>query len=111
VQASALARHTRGLTPGAEVGLLIHEPERPDLDPMQMMRLSVRGTVAVVDRNHPAYTGAAARFTDRFPGASVTLGLGDFNLYSLAFGSGRFVSGFGRAFNVGSHTFAELSHR
>jgi hypothetical protein len=39
----------------------------------------------------------------------VTLALGDFNLYELTLGRGRYIEGFARAFNVGPHTFGELA--
>ena len=39
----------------------------------------------------------------------MTLGLGDFNLYELTLGRGRYVEGFARAFNVGPDTFSEVA--
>ena len=109
VQASALARHSRGLTPGATVGLLVHAADTPDADPMQLPRLTVQAEVTVLERDTDELATAAARFIGRFPGAEVTLNLGDFSLYKLTLGRGRYVEGFARAFNVGAHTFAELS--
>ena len=38
VQASGLARHARGLQPGARVGVLVHANDSPDADPMQLSR-------------------------------------------------------------------------
>ena len=108
VQASGLARHTRGLHAGAHVGVLVHASDTPGVDPMQLPRLSVQATVSVLDRESPAYAAAAARFVARFPAAAMTLELGDFNLYELMLGRGRYVEGFARAFNVGPETFREL---
>ena len=39
----------------------------------------------------------------------TVLAMGDFNLYELTLGRGRFVQGFARAFNVGQDTFAQLA--
>jgi putative heme iron utilization protein len=108
VQASGLARHTRGLHTGARVGVLVHANDTRDADPMQLPRLSVHATVSVLDRESPAYAPAAARFVARFPAAAMTLELGDFNLYELTLGRGRYVEGFARAFNVGPDTFSEI---
>jgi hypothetical protein len=36
VQASGLARHSRGLLENTRVGVLIHAPDAPDADPMQL---------------------------------------------------------------------------
>ncbi len=109
VQASTLARHSRGLTPGAAVGLLIHAPDTADRDPMQLPRLMVRATVRVLDRETDEFASAAARFIGRFAGAKVTLNLGDFTLYKLTLGPGRYVEGFARALGVEAATFEEIA--
>jgi len=109
VQASGLARHARGLKPGARVGLLVHAADTVDADPMQLSRLSVQATVTVLDKTSDRFASAAARFIQRFPGAEVTVVLPDFNLYELTLGRGRYVEGFARAFNVGPDTFREIS--
>jgi putative heme iron utilization protein len=109
VQASALARHTRGLRSGAVVGVLVHASDAPDEDPLQIPRLSVRAVVGVLARDSEQFAAASAIFVGRFPGAAVTLDLADFNLYELALGRGRYVEGFARAFNVGADTFEQLA--
>lgn len=109
VQASGLARHARGLQPGARVGVLVYASDTPAADPMQLPRLTVQATVTVLDKTSEAFTSASARFIERFPAADMTLGLGDFNLYELTLGRGRYVEGFARAFNVGAQTFSELA--
>ena len=109
VQASGLARHTRGLQSDVRVGVLVHANDSPDADAMQLPRLSVQATVAVLDKASDAYASAAARFIARFPAGEMTLELGDFNLYELTLGRGRYVEGFARAFNVGPDTFSEVA--
>jgi putative heme iron utilization protein len=109
VQASGLARHARGLDTGARVGVLVHASDTPSADPMQLPRLLIQATVAVLDKSSAEFASASGRFVARFPGADVTLGLADFNLYELTFGRGRYVEGFARAFNVGPDTFRELA--
>jgi len=109
VQASGLARHTRGLLDGARVGVLVHAGDTVDSDPMQLPRLSVQATVSVLDKESAAYAAAAERFIARFPAAEMTLALGDFNLYALTLGRGRYVEGFARAFNVGPDTFNDMA--
>jgi hypothetical protein len=101
VQASGLARHSRGLQPGARVGVLIHEHDTPEADPLQVRRMTVQATVAVLD--------ARETFVARFPGAELTLSLGDFNLYELTLGRGRYVAGFAQAFNIGADTFRDVA--
>ncbi len=109
VQASGLARHTRGLQAGSRVGVLIHESESLEADPLQTPRMTVQATVTVLDRESEAFAKARAIFVARFPGAEMTLSLGDFNLYELAFGRGRYVAGFAQAYNLGPDTFTDLA--
>ena len=107
VQASGLARHSRGLMAGSRVGVLVHAPDMPDADPMQLPRLTVHAVVSVLAREPAEFTAAADRFADRFPAARMTLAMDDFTLYELTLGRGRYVEGFARAFDVG--TFGQLS--
>jgi putative heme iron utilization protein len=109
VQASGLARHARGLQPGATVGVLIHAGDDPAGDPLQIARLTVQATVAVLDKDGPAFAEASRRFIGRFSAAEMTLAMDDFNLYELTLGRGRFVAGFARALNIGPDTFAEIA--
>jgi putative heme iron utilization protein len=89
--------------------VLVHANDTADADPMQLPRLSVHATVAVLDKASREFASAAARFVARFPGAEMTLGLPDFNLYAFTLGRGRYVEGFARAFNIGPGTFSEVA--
>jgi putative heme iron utilization protein len=100
VQASGLARHSRGLQPGARVGVLIHENDTPEADPLQVKRLTVQATVAVLDRDGEAFAAAREIFVGRLPGA---------DLYELQLGRGRYIAGFGQAFNIGPDTFKDVA--
>lgn len=105
VQASGLARHTRGLVDGATVGVAVHVPATPDRDPLQIPRLTVEATVRHLARGTEAYQEAAGRLRARFPAAAVTLSLPDFEVFALVLGRGRYVEGFARAVNVSAAAF------
>jgi heme iron utilization protein len=109
VHASRLARHSRGLQPGVQVGVLIHASDTPEADPMQLARLTVQAVVSVIPRDSDAFAAAGARLVARFPAAAMTLSLQDFTLHELTLGRGRFVEGFARAVNVGPETFGEIA--
>jgi heme iron utilization protein len=109
VQASQLARHTRALTPGARVSLLVHAPDTEDADALQIERLTVQATVEPLDRSSDAFARAAERFVARFPPAAVTLDFSDFGLFTLRFGGGRYVAGFAQAFDVEPADFAAIA--
>jgi putative heme iron utilization protein len=108
VQASRLAKHSRALERGATVGLLVHAPDTEDVDPLQVTRLAVQAVVEPLERDTPEFEAASRVFLSRLPSAEMTLSLGDFTLYRLRLGRGRFVAGFAQAYDVGPETFGEI---
>lgn len=97
VHASSLARHARGLHPEARVGVLVHEGDAPDRDPLQLPRVTFDSRVVALERGAGPWHDARRRYLARFPGSAVTFELGDFTLHCLQFESGLYVAGFGRA--------------
>jgi len=104
VHTSRLARHSRGLAVGAPHSLVIHEPDRPEHDPMALPRLIASGQVeAVSDAARPALQ---ERWLARFASARSTLPLGDFEFRRLRLESARLILGFAQAHGIGSETLA-----
>jgi len=108
VHASELARHSRGLQPGAPFSLLVHAPDRPDADAMQLPRVTLNGEVRVVDRGAAQYSRLREAYLRRLPEAEITFELADFTLYELQFREGRYVEGFAAAVNVTSEDLRRL---
>jgi putative heme iron utilization protein len=100
VHASGLARHTRGLNQGAPFSVLVHRPDQPGGDPLQIERVMLQGFVEKLAKTSPEYHEGLQRYSKRFPSSKQTFMLGDFNLYRLRFEGGRYVSGFAQAVNV-----------
>jgi hypothetical protein len=100
VHASRLARHTRGLGAGAPFSSLLHLPDAPDRDPLQVPRVSLQGEVRPLAAGTPESVDARDRYLARFPGSAGTFDLDDFGLYALRIREGRLVAGFARARNV-----------
>lgn len=109
VHASRLARHTRGLVDGAPFGLLVHGPDAPGGDPLQVARLSLEGDVRALPREHPDHPEADALYRGRFPTSAPTFELADFGLYELRFRRGRLVGGFARAINLDEDALRKLA--
>jgi hypothetical protein len=109
VQASGQARHTRGLTAGAPFSAVIHRPDQPEADPLQIPRVSLQGVVDPLDRDRPEMGPAMKTFVGRFPAAAMTLALPDFSLYRLEIGGGRLVGGFGSALDLFAADFRDLA--
>ena len=108
VQASRLAHHSRGLVAGAPWSGMIHEPDSPDTDPLQVPRLQFQGIVDPLRGDRPEFRAAARAFLGRFPQAAMTLQLPDFTLHRLEIREGRMVLGFGRAVNLGMDHLRDL---
>ncbi len=100
VHASELARHTRGLREGAPWSALLHAPDVPDGDPLQVGRVTLSGAVQVLTEGTPGHADGRARFLARFPDSARTFELSDFGLYALRVREGRLVAGFARARNI-----------
>jgi putative heme iron utilization protein len=109
VHASSLAKHAEGVGTGARVGVLIHEGDAPDKDPLQLQRVTFECRVEPLERSSGAWHEARDRYLSRFPRSAVTFGLGDFTLYRLAFQSGLYVAGFGRAIAIPERDIARLN--
>lgn len=108
VHASRLARHSRGLVHGAAFDALIHEPATPDVDPLQVRRLTLRGDVLAIDESMPIHAQFRAAYLEKFPEAEPITHLGDFAFFVLRVTGGRLVTGFGGAANVTDDTLDAL---
>lgn len=100
VHASALAKHTKGLRHGAPYSALIHAPDSPDSDPLQIPRITLTGSVKLLAKDGTEYPAARDAYLAKFPTSTQTFLLADFNLYVLAMEQARFVAGFGKTYNL-----------
>jgi len=107
VHVSTLARHTRGLAPGARFSAVLHQPDRSELDPLRLPRLLAEGRVEALEDE--ALERVRAAWVAAFPSAAMTVGLGDFSFRALRIESGRLVSGFAQAESVGPDELARAA--
>lgn len=107
VHASALARHSRGLAPGAPFSAAIHLPLAPGVDALQSQRVVLEGLVEAVAAEELA--AISASWVESFPSAAMTVGLGDFVFHRLRLAGGRLISGFARASGLSPRIFAEAA--
>jgi heme iron utilization protein len=109
VQASSLARHTRGLVSGAPWSGVVRQRDEPEQDALRVPRLQLDGGVEPLTGEHPEFAPAARAFLKRFPQAAATLRLADFGLYRLELRGGRMVLDFGEAINLSREHFDEIT--
>ena len=108
VQASGLARHSRGLVAGARFSGVIHRPDAPEEDALRTPRAVLEGVVDPFDEDRPERAVAVRSLVGRFPSAAMTLALPDFKVYRLELTGGRLIGGFGRALNLAVSHFEDL---
>lgn len=108
VHASRLAAHTRGMDDGAPFGAMIHAPDDPPADPLQIPRVVVHGRVERCARDDDGYADARAAYLAKLPSAAMVMELGDFELYRLRVEDGRLVIGFAQTHNFGPSTLSSL---
>ena len=107
IHVSRLARHSKGLSPGARFGAAIHAADTPENDPLRLLRVTLEGTVEALPEAELPDT--REQWLERFESAALTLPLGDFTFFRLVPEAGRLVAGFGRALNLDRQTFREAA--
>ncbi|MEM6837224.1 MAG: pyridoxamine 5'-phosphate oxidase family protein [Cyanobacteria bacterium P01_C01_bin.120] len=98
---SGLASHTQNLQSAAKAGILLIEDEAQAQQIFARRRLMYDCTVEQIDRHDPTWAGLADKFKQRF-GSLIDMlrQLPDFQIFRLMPQQGRFVIGFGAAYEV-----------
>jgi putative heme iron utilization protein len=91
------------------VSLLLTETDDLRADPQTLARISINGTAVLLPQTDTRYTGIKQTYLRRFPEAGQFFNLGDFNMWVITPASGRFVAGFGKAFNIVPDTLLKVS--
>jgi putative heme iron utilization protein len=109
IHASRMSKHSQGLADGVRVGVLLHEQDAPEKDPLQIRRVTFECVVKPFERNSDAWEGGRELYLGKFPDSRITFRLGDFTLYRLDFQHGLYVAGFGRAMEVSPADIRKLA--
>ena len=109
IHASRMVKHSAGLMAGARVGVLLHEQDGAEKDPLQLQRATFESEVHPLERKGEAWLAGRERWLQRFPDSRITFNLGDFTLYRLEFSQGLYVGGFGRAVDIEPRDIAKLA--
>ena len=100
IHVSKLGKHTGDMENDPRISLLITETDDRRPDPQTLARVSIHGMAEILPRNTPSYAQIKNLYLQRFPEAEQLFSLGDFNIWKITPKGGRFVAGFGRAFNL-----------
>jgi len=100
IHVSRLGKHTTDMEKDPRVSLLITERDDDRADPQTLARVAIRGVAEILPRIRSEYAEVRNIYLGRFPEAEKLFSLGDFNLWKITPKGGRYVAGFGRAFNL-----------
>lgn len=109
IHVSRLGKHTVDMEVDPRVSLLITETDDRRADPQTLARVSMHGIAEMLPRTDSSYAQVKKSYLERFPEAEQLFSLGDFNIWKITPRSGRFVAGFGRAFNIVPETLVKIS--
>ena len=109
IHISKLGKHTTDMEKDPHASLLFTEADDQRPDPQTLARVSLQGTATIVPRNDPDYARVKEIYLKRFPEADQLFSLGDFNIWKITPKGGRFVAGFGRAFNLVAEALKKVS--
>ncbi|NJM97975.1 MAG: HugZ family protein [Phormidesmis sp. RL_2_1] len=109
---SGLSAHTQNLINTGKASALFIEDESKTQQMFARKRLSYTCVAQLVDRESPHWQVIAQQFEDRFgPIVDVMKGLADFRIFQLQPQSGRFVVGFGAAYDIDPNNLNRLIHQ
>lgn len=108
---SDLADHTGNLRSCPSLGLVLVEGEDASANPFARRRITLQGEACMVDRGDPAFTPVLAEFRRRFGEVMTVLeSLPDFHLFRLQLQRGRYIRGFGQAYELAGEGLTQLAH-
>lgn len=104
---SELAAHTRNLMRSESTSVMFIEDEEGNRNPFARRRATFVCRAGQVEREAEAFEPALAELEKAFgPTVGVLKGLSDFRLFALQPVSGRYVVGFGKAYDIDPTNFS-----
>ncbi len=106
---SGLSAHTQNLLSTQKAGALIIEDEAASQQIFGRQRITYDCRAEVIERNSPPWEDQADAFEQRFGDMIQMLRpLGDFQIFRLTPYGGRFIMGFGAAYEINSADLSQL---
>ncbi|GEA51912.1 heme utilization protein HutZ [Vibrio inusitatus NBRC 102082] len=108
---SDLAAHGQNLKGNRNVSIMMVQDEASAKSVHARKRLTFDTTAEHIDKSSKQGKAGVNALIERFGEMAQNLAqLGDFNLYKLTPSSGRYVKGFGQAFNVSGNDLVDFLH-
>lgn len=109
---SGLSAHTQNLTATGRASALFIQDEAQTPQMFARKRLSYSCEATLLERQSDRWQTIAEQFESRFGNIiEVMKGLADFRIFQLSPQSGRFVVGFGAAYDIDPNDLSQLIHK
>ncbi|BAY89308.1 pyridoxamine 5'-phosphate oxidase family protein [Tolypothrix sp. PCC 7601] len=109
IYVSGLVAHTKNILVNPHVSVLFIEDENQANQIFARRRLTFDCTATLIERDTEQWQKIVERFQNRFGEIiEVFLGLADFRIFQLTPNQGRFVVGFGSAYNISGDNLRQL---
>ncbi len=111
IYVSGLSEHTTKLLTNPVAAILLIEDESNAKQIFARKRISYQCVIELVERNHANYETILDAMSARFGNVvNILRSLPDFYLFQLSPVSGRFVTGFGQAYELSGDNLTQLVH-
>lgn len=108
---SRLASHTNNLMRNPEIGLMLLEEEAEAANPFARKRINLQGRAQLISRDNARFRIVLDLFHHRFGKVmEIIEPLPDFQLFCVHPKTGRFVRGFGQAYELEGDKLDRLTH-
>ena len=108
---SELATHTHNLMNNPDLSLLLIEDESSARNLFARKRIMIDGSASEIPRDSSRFDEVIEHFTERFgETVQVLVGLPDFHLMEVSLHQGRFIRGFGQAFELTGEGLTRVAH-
>ena len=108
---SDLAEHTRNLKRCSSISLMLIAAEEQAANAFMRQRITLQGTAETIRRDDSSFARVMALFHHRFGKVMKMIEpLADFHLFRLQLQNGRFVRGFGQAYDLSGEHLQHLEH-
>jgi len=104
IHVSRLARHTTNLLESSYASLSMSEIDDGNGDPQTLARVTLQGSVTVIDRDSDAYNDCREKYIQALPESQQLFSFADFVLFKFSVDQVRFVAGFGKSFTLSADT-------
>ncbi len=108
---SQLASHTQDLLKQPIASILLMEDEQDSRQLFARQRITYQCNISIIEADNSRYRDTLDKFENTF-GSIITLlkNLPDFILFKLTPKEGRYVQGFGKAYQLAGENLSELEH-